>query len=106
MTRIHPITGMALEDGYGALPDDEQAVRIHVPYLEQWFGKAAADAMRARLAAHDIGPAPEPQPEPVAPAEPPHIHTDPSTGEPETAAAPAAPASPAQAAAAPAETAP
>jgi hypothetical protein len=47
--RIHPITGMPLEDGVGALPDDEQALVLHLPIIEQEQGKAVADAMRAKI---------------------------------------------------------
>ena len=56
--RIHPITGLPLEDGSGALSDDQQALLIHIPYIEQTQGKAIADAMRAKL----LQPAPPPAP--------------------------------------------
>lgn len=35
MSRTHPITGMALEDGIGALSDDDQALVLHCAYIEQ-----------------------------------------------------------------------
>lgn len=81
--RIHPITGMSLEDGYGALADNLQAERIHIPYIRQSQGDAAADAMLAKLKAAEAPPAPEAAPTAVvvplkpAPAaepaqEPPH----------------------------------
>lgn len=47
--RIHPVTGMALEDGFGHLPDDQQALLIHCPYIEQTQGKDVADRMRAQI---------------------------------------------------------
>jgi len=47
--RRHEITGMVLEDGSGAWSDDDQAYRIHVPYIRQTQGDAAADAMLAKL---------------------------------------------------------
>jgi len=47
--RLHGITGMALEDGSGAWSDDDQAYRIHVPYIRQTQGDAAANAMLAKL---------------------------------------------------------
>jgi hypothetical protein len=57
--RIHPITGQALEDGFGALSDELQAERIHIPFIRQWQGDAAADAMLAKLKAA-AAPAEEP----------------------------------------------
>lgn len=51
--RIHPITGMPLEDGIGALSDDEQALVLHLPIIEQTQGKAVADAMRAKIHASE-----------------------------------------------------
>lgn len=47
----HPVTGMALEKGHGALHPDAQA-HIHCNYLEQVHGKAHADEMRAKLKKH------------------------------------------------------
>jgi hypothetical protein len=47
--RLHPITEMPLEDGYGALPDDVQAWRQHCALIEERHGKAVADAMRKKL---------------------------------------------------------
>lgn len=47
--RTHPITGLMLEDGSGALPDEEQARRIHIPFIRRTQGDAAADAMLAKL---------------------------------------------------------
>lgn len=46
----HDITGMPLENGRGALPHDQQAM-LHCDVIEQRDGKAAADAMRAKLKA-------------------------------------------------------
>lgn len=46
----HDITGMPLENGRGALPIDQQAL-LHCNVIEQREGKAAADAMRAKLKA-------------------------------------------------------
>lgn len=57
--RIHPITGMRLEDGFGKLSDDDQALVLHCAYIEQVEGKEAADAMREKL--HDAMTAPEPE---------------------------------------------
>lgn len=61
--RIHPITGLFLEDGFGALSDDLQAIRNHIPYIRQQRGDAAADAMLAKIASA-APPAPEPVAEP------------------------------------------
>jgi hypothetical protein len=47
--RRHPITGMVLECGSGALPDEVQAAVVHVAEIERQFGKEAADAVRAKL---------------------------------------------------------
>jgi hypothetical protein len=47
--RRHEITDMILEDGSGAWSDDDQAYRIHVPYIRQTQGDAAANAMLAKL---------------------------------------------------------
>lgn len=53
--RIHPITGMPLEDGSGAWPDDQQALVLHCGYIEQTQGKEAADAMRGKVHAFMTG---------------------------------------------------
>lgn len=45
----HPITGLPLEVGHGALSPDEQARRLHLPLIEQTEGAAAAAAMRIKL---------------------------------------------------------
>lgn len=58
--RIHPITGLMLEDGFGALSDDLQARRIHIPYIRQWHGDAAADSMLTELDTADEPPVPSP----------------------------------------------
>lgn len=58
--RVHPITGMMLEDGSGALPDDLQAERIHIPYIRLTKGDEVADRMLAEL-----HPKAEPKPEPA-----------------------------------------
>jgi len=60
--RTHPITGMQLEDGIGALSDDDQARILHCAYIEQVEGKEAADAMRAKLAGKDSDNADEQNP--------------------------------------------
>lgn len=63
----HPVTGMALEGGRGALSHDHQA-HIHCNEIERAHGKEEADKMRARLRAHieeRDRPAPEPEPEPA-----------------------------------------
>ncbi len=44
----HPVTGMDIEDGHGALPEHQQVVQ-HLHYIEQTQGEEAADAMRAEL---------------------------------------------------------
>jgi hypothetical protein len=44
----HPITGMVLERGSGALPIEAQA-RGHLALIAATQGQAAADAMRIRL---------------------------------------------------------
>jgi hypothetical protein len=45
----HPITLMPLEQGIGALPLDEQARRIHLPYIARTQGLAVAEAMLIKL---------------------------------------------------------
>lgn len=47
----HPITGMVLEQGSGALTPDEQARRVHLPHIAATQGRAAADAMLIKLTA-------------------------------------------------------
>jgi hypothetical protein len=47
--KLHPITGLVVEQGSGALPPDEQALFVHVPYILKTQGKAAADAMLLKL---------------------------------------------------------
>jgi hypothetical protein len=54
--RIHPITGMVLEDGSGALSDDLQAERIQIPYIRLRQGDAVADSMVAQLIAAEAPP--------------------------------------------------
>ena len=44
----HPVTGMELEDGHGALPEYQQVVQ-HLHYIEQTKGEEVADAMRAEM---------------------------------------------------------
>jgi hypothetical protein len=46
--RLHPITGMPIEQGSGALPDDEQAL-LHCDAIEKAHGRELADAMRWKL---------------------------------------------------------
>jgi hypothetical protein len=50
--RVHPVTGMVLEQGSGALSPDEQAKNVHIPLIEKTEGTAAAAAMRAKLVAY------------------------------------------------------
>jgi hypothetical protein len=45
----HPITGMVLEQGSGALSPDLQARVIHLVEIARNEGQAAADAMRIKL---------------------------------------------------------
>jgi hypothetical protein len=45
--RFHPITKLPLENGSGALPDDEQALQIHLPHILRRDGIAAARAIYA-----------------------------------------------------------
>jgi hypothetical protein len=47
--RFHPMTKLPLENGSGALPDDEQAFQIHLPHILRRDGIDAARAMYARL---------------------------------------------------------
>jgi hypothetical protein len=47
--RFHPVTNLPLQQGSGALPDDEQALKIHLPLVAQRDGLAAAQAMHAKL---------------------------------------------------------
>jgi len=44
----HPVTGMEIEDGHGALPEQQQVVN-HLHYIAQTRGEEAADAMRVEL---------------------------------------------------------
>ena len=46
--RRHPVTGIPLEQGHGALPEKLQAAQ-HLKLIEEAHGKAAADAVRKRL---------------------------------------------------------
>jgi hypothetical protein len=45
----HEITGLPLEQGSGALPPDDQARRVHLPYIARTQGPAAAEAVLIRL---------------------------------------------------------
>ena len=47
--RFHPITKLPLQNGSGALPDNEQAMRTHLPLIFQTQGRAAYEAMKAKL---------------------------------------------------------
>ena len=47
----HEITGMILEQGSGALSPDEQAKRLHLPYIASTQGAAVAEAMLIKLTA-------------------------------------------------------
>lgn len=49
--RTHPITGMTLEDGIGRLPDHQQALVLHLPYIELTRGEAIAAEMRDKIMA-------------------------------------------------------
>jgi hypothetical protein len=55
----HPITGYPLFQGHGASSPDEQAEE-HCRLIEAEFGKAAADAMRRKLAAANAPEVKEP----------------------------------------------
>ena len=46
--KAHPVTGMALEQGIGALSEQEQA-HMHCDVIEHHHGKHHADIMRARV---------------------------------------------------------
>lgn len=46
--RIHPVTGMPLENGSGALPDKQQAL-IHLAHIAREQGKDVADAMLDKI---------------------------------------------------------
>lgn len=46
--QLHPLTGMVLEQGSGALPPHQQA-RLHCVEIEKLYGKKAADVIRKRL---------------------------------------------------------
>jgi hypothetical protein len=41
----HPITGLPIELGSGALSPDEQARRVHLPYIARTQGISVAEAM-------------------------------------------------------------
>ena len=45
----HPITGLPIELGSGALPPDEQARRVHLPYIARTQGISVAEAMLVEL---------------------------------------------------------
>ena len=45
----HEITGMILEQGSGALPADEQARRVHLPYIASTQGAAVAADLLNKL---------------------------------------------------------
>ena len=45
----HPVTGLPLEQGSGALGPDEQARRVHLPYILRTQGPAAAQAVALKL---------------------------------------------------------
>jgi hypothetical protein len=45
----HEITGMILEQGSGALSPDDQARRVHLPYIASTQGAAVADAMLIKI---------------------------------------------------------
>jgi hypothetical protein len=47
--RFHPTTKLPLQNGSGAMPDDEQAWRTHLPLILQTQGRAAYEAMKAKL---------------------------------------------------------
>ena len=46
--KLHPVTGMPLETGKGALPDQQQAL-IHLGYIEREQGKDVALAMYEKI---------------------------------------------------------
>jgi hypothetical protein len=45
----HPLTDLVIEQGSGALPPDEQARRIHLPYIARTRGAAVAEALLIKL---------------------------------------------------------
>ena len=45
----HEITGLPIELGSGALPPDEQARRVHLPYIARTQGISVAEAMLVEL---------------------------------------------------------
>jgi hypothetical protein len=47
--RRHPVTGMPLEQGSGCLPDDHQAVLVHLPEIARHFGPEVAAEVRRKL---------------------------------------------------------
>ncbi len=57
----HPITGIPIELGSGALPADQQAI-LHCQVIEETEGRAAADAMRKKLADAKAARVPRMQP--------------------------------------------
>jgi hypothetical protein len=46
---LHPITGMVVEQGSGALPRDQQARQVHLPEILKTQGRDAAAAMLLKL---------------------------------------------------------
>lgn len=45
----HEITGMILEQGSGALSPDDQARRVHLPYIASTQGASVADALLIKI---------------------------------------------------------
>jgi hypothetical protein len=52
----HPITGLVLEQGSGALSPDLQARRVHLPEIARTQGPDAAAEVRKRLDEADAAP--------------------------------------------------
>jgi hypothetical protein len=46
--KLHPVTGMPLENGSGALPDKQQAL-MHLAHIAREQGKDVADAMLDKI---------------------------------------------------------
>jgi hypothetical protein len=49
---FHPVTGLPLEAGSGALRPDLQAMNVHLPLIAERDGAVAAAVMREKLKTH------------------------------------------------------
>lgn len=74
---IHPITGMKLENGSGALDPDDQAMKLHCAAIDHHKGKEAGDAMRAKIAAWIEAGKPDPSAVPDTSAQESMVNMDP-----------------------------